>query len=374
MAVLDRAIFEFRRGRPLFLSEDDGAAVVCALDAVDDELLANLSDIVGTKDRLVLTAERAKVLTLPVSGENAISLALSGRGSVDEWMTIAARPINGIQQSILPRITGVKDARPAEQAALALSKSSKLLPSVVSFSAPERLTRRLANSLERGDMLSFDAAQLLRRTRQSAVTLSRVSEADIALEKARTCRFIVYRANDGISEHVAILIGNWRGMDVVPVRLHSACLTGDLFGSLRCDCGDQLRTAVGRIAEQGGGILLYLAQEGRGIGLANKLRAYSLQDTGLDTLDADHALGFSADERSYDVAALILRDLGVEQIEMLTNNPDKISAMMENGIAVKGRRELQMKMNRHNERYLTAKAIRAGHFLDLGSAESVGKN
>ena len=367
MAVLDRAIFEFRRGRPLFLSESSGAAVVCALDAVDDDKLHSLSDIVGTQDRLVLTAERAKLLALPVEGANAISVAFSGQGSVDQWMTLAAEPVNGIQQEILPRITGIKTARPAEQAALALSKSSKLLPSVVSFSAPDRIPERLLGSLDRGDILSFDAAQVLRQSGQEAVVLTRVSEADIPLEQSRDSRFVVYRANDGFSEHVAILIGDWKQHDVVPVRLHSACLTGDLFGSLRCDCGEQLRKAVGRIAEQGGGILLYLAQEGRGIGLANKLRAYSLQDTGLDTVDADQVLGFAADERQYEVAAQMLRDLGVGEIDILTNNPEKISAMIENGIKVKGRTEIQGQMNKHNERYLTAKANRAGHLLDLKS-------
>lgn len=369
MAVLDRAIYEFRRGRPLFLCEDKGAAVVCALDAISDQLLSDLSEIVGTGDRLVLTAERAKLLALPVNGADAVSVGLSGQVSVDDCMAIAVERVNGAQQAILPRLDGVQSARPAERAALALSKSSKLLPSVISFTAPERTPDRLARSLDRGDILSFDAARLMHAAARDAAFVTRVSEADIALEHAPRSRFVLYRANDGFSEHVAILIGDWRGRDVVPVRLHSACLTGDLFGSLRCDCGEQLRTAVGRIAEQGGGILLYLAQEGRGIGLANKLRAYSLQDTGLDTLDADRVLGFSADERSYVVAAQMLRDLGVEEIELLTNNPEKISALAENGIRVKARAELQGRVNRHNQRYLTAKATRAGHLLDLETGE-----
>ena len=372
MAVLDRAIFEFRRGRPLFLSESKGAAVVCALDAINDDLIQNLSAVVGTKDRLVLTAERARQLDLPVGEVDGISIAFDGMGSVKDRMTIAAEPINGVQQKILPRITDIQSARPAEQAALALSKSSKLLPSVISFSAPGRLPDRLAKSLDRDDILAFDVAQIMSESDRNSVVITRVSEADVALEQSNNSRFIVYRANDGISEHVAILIGDWRSRDAVPVRLHSACLTGDLFGSLRCDCGEQLRTAVGRIAKGGGGVLLYLAQEGRGIGLANKLRAYTLQDTGVDTLDADHILGFSADERSYEVAAQILRDLGVEQIELLTNNPEKVSALVDNGIAVTSRAELQGRMNRYNAPYLTAKATRAGHLLDLDRGSERG--
>jgi GTP cyclohydrolase II len=145
------------------------------------------------------------------------------------------------------------------------------------------------------------------------------------------------------------------------VRLHSACLTGDLFGSLRCDCGEQLRTAVRRIAELGGGIQLYLDQEGRGIGLANKLRAYAIQDTGLDTLDADRHLGFRADERSYGVAAAMLGSLGVGPVQLLTNNPQKIAALRELGIDVIGRLSLITSTNVHNERYLRAKRERAGH-------------
>lgn len=365
MATLDRAIFEFRRGRPLFLSEARGASVVCALDAVNDDQVRNLTDIVGTRDRLVLTAERARRLALPVGEAEGISVAFDGLSSVRERMTIAAEPINGVQQKILPKITDVQSARPAETAALALSKSSKLLPSVISFPAPDRLPNRLAQSLDRDDILAFDADALMRASDRDAVVITRVSEADIALETAEDSHFVVYRANDGISEHVAILIGDWRGKAAVPVRLHSACLTGDLFGSLRCDCGEQLRTAVAHISEQGGGVLLYLAQEGRGIGLANKLRAYSLQDTGVDTLDADHILGFSADERSYEVAAQILHDLGVTRIELLTNNPEKISALVDRGIVVAGRTELQGHINPHNAPYLTAKATRAGHLLDL---------
>jgi GTP cyclohydrolase II len=141
-------------------------------------------------------------------------------------------------------------------------------------------------------------------------------------------------------------------------------LTGDLLGSLRCDCGEQLRTAVARIETLGGGVLLYLDQEGRGIGLPNKLRAYVLQDGGLDTVDADRHLGFLADERSYDVAAALLTELGYRRIRLLTNNPQKINALREHGIEVTGRVPLVTTSNTHNERYLRAKLERAGH-LDL---------
>jgi GTP cyclohydrolase II len=149
----------------------------------------------------------------------------------------------------------------------------------------------------------------------------------------------------------------------VPVRAHSSCFTGDLLGSLRCDCGEQLQTAVKRLHEAGGGVLLYLAQEGRGIGLANKLRAYKLQDEGLDTVDADRHLGFSADERSYAIAAAMLKSLGYTRIRLLTNSPHKVRELRARGIDVAEIESLLAEPNAHNERYIRTKRDRAGHLI-----------
>jgi GTP cyclohydrolase II len=148
------------------------------------------------------------------------------------------------------------------------------------------------------------------------------------------------------------------------VRIHSACLTGDVFGSRRCDCGDQLRMALARLQEAGGGIILYLAQEGRGLGLANKMRTYKLQDAGLDTVDANTTLGFDDDERDYGVAVRMLQMLGATRVVLLTNNPDKLDSLVQAGIEISGRMPLETPVNVHNRRYLTAKAARAGHQLD----------
>jgi GTP cyclohydrolase II len=184
----------------------------------------------------------------------------------------------------------------------------------------------------------------------------------VPLADAEDARIVAFRPRDGGGEHLAILIG--RPADNLPplVRLHSQCFTGDLLGSLRCDCGDQLRGAIREIAAGGGGVVLYLAQEGRDIGLVNKLRAYELQDRGLDTFDANEALGFDADERLFLPAAEMLRQLGIERIRLLTNNPDKMQALEAAGIAVIERVAHAFPANGHNERYLSAKA-RSGHLL-----------
>jgi GTP cyclohydrolase II len=194
-----------------------------------------------------------------------------------------------------------------------------------------------------------------------------VSEARVPLAGHENCRLVLFRDVRDASEHVAVLIGDAAAQRdagaAVSVRMHSACLTGDLLGSLRCDCGDQLRGAVDQLAAVGGGVLLYLAQEGRGIGLANKLRAYRLQDAGLDTIDADQHLGFRDDERSYGVAAAMLQQLGFQRIRLLTNNPAKLAALTQAGIEIASGERVIGAVNRHNVRYLQAKRERAGHLV-----------
>ena len=199
-----------------------------------------------------------------------------------------------------------------------------------------------------------------------ASSLLRVSEAPVPLAGHEDSRFVLFRETVADLEHVAIIIGKPDPAAPVLVRLHSSCLTGDLFASLRCDCGDQLRGAIDRLGD-GGGILLYLAQEGRGIGLANKLRAYARQDAGLDTIDADRYLGFRGDERNFAVAVQMLKSLGVARIRLLNNNPSKIAALRQAGLDVVERLPIGGHINRHNERYITTKRDRAGHLIDVSS-------
>jgi len=209
----------------------------------------------------------------------------------------------------------------------------------------------------------LDAADIFAYQAMAARSLRPVSEARVPLNDAENTRIIAFRPSDGGIEHLAILIGDPDPKAPVLVRLHSECFTGDLLGSLRCDCGDQLRGAIAEIARAGSGVLLYLAQEGRGIGLVNKLRAYQLQDAGFDTYDANEQLGFDADERVYLPAAEMLRQLGYERVRLLTNNPEKVAALTRCGIAVVERVPHVFPANGHNERYLQSKASRSGHLL-----------
>lgn len=174
-------------------------------------------------------------------------------------------------------------------------------------------------------------------------------------------------------EHAALIRGDVLGKESVPVRLHSECLTGEAFGSLRCDCREQLELALEEIARRDSGIVLYLRQEGRGIGFANKIRAYQLQDDGLDTIQANEALGFRADERDYEVAAHMLGSLDVRSIQLMSNNPAKIADLRFHGVKVDGRIPVVVPPNPHNLRYLQTKQAKAGHLIDRSLLEVISE-
>lgn len=192
-----------------------------------------------------------------------------------------------------------------------------------------------------------------------------VGRAPVPLEGAPHTEFVVFRGGEGMRDQVAIVVGKPNLDEPVAVRLHSACLTGDLFGSLKCDCGDQLRDTVRFMAENAGGILLYLDQEGRGNGIANKMRAYKLQSQGWDTYDADEVLGFDQDQRRFDFAAEMLTQLGATKVSLLTNNPEKIASLQAAGLEVVSEQRVLGRPNPDNVRYLASKRDRAGHYIDF---------
>jgi GTP cyclohydrolase II len=257
-------------------------------------------------------------------------------------------PLAGFAQALSP-------------AAIALAKLGRLLPALVVAPASAAAAARLG-------LLSVAVADVLAYPAAASASLVRVAEATVPLEDAPDARITAFRAADGGIEHLAILVGRPEDAPAngpAPLcRIHSECFTGDLLGSLRCDCGPQLRGAIARMAaEATGGVLLYLAQEGRGIGLVNKLRAYTLQDGGLDTLDANRALGYGADERDFRVAASMLESLGLPRVRLLTNNPDKIAGLSACGIDVEGRVSHLFAANGVNDAYLATKKARFGHLM-----------
>lgn len=234
--------------------------------------------------------------------------------------------------------------------AIRLMKLAGLLPMAVAMPAPADY-----------EPLRISAEAIQHYPDSMATAMVKVSEARVPLKNASETKVIAFRPRFGHDEHLAVVVGDLTGKEAPLVRVHSSCVTGDILGSLRCDCGNQLQKALELMAAEGGGVLLYLNQEGRGIGIANKLRAYGLQDQGMDTVDANLALGFAADERSFGIAASILRVLNIPAITLLTNNPLKVKAMECLGIKVRQRRPVTTEPNAHNQGYLDTKAKRMGH-------------
>jgi len=358
--ALATAITALRRGEPVLINDETAGVLALAAELVTEENLQRLRETSAGPVSVVLTRRRVVALGLaPRDGlSGALAIPVSSklpaeviRNLADPAASLGAEPPGLGPEPVV--------AEAASLAAVALAKLAALLPAAFVLRVGKAEAALMAR---RGDLVSIDAAVVLKRD-AAAAGLERVAEARVPLADAENARLIAFRPRDGGLEHLAILIGAPDPAAPVLVRLHSECFTGDLLASLRCDCGDQLRGAIAAIAGAGDGLLLYLAQEGRGIGLVNKLRAYRLQDAGFDTFDANEQLGFDADERVYLPAAEMLRQLGFGTIRLLTNNPDKVAALERYGIRVAERVPHVFPSNGHNERYLRTKATRSGHFL-----------
>ena len=366
LQAVDRAMAELRRGGIVLLEgPGGGSALVQAAEGVNQDRLAEIAGLAGAAPLLLLTAQRALVLGIreaaglvPIGGVVALELD----GPVADAVAELADPTGrrGIPFELGTLGHGAAP-EPLATAAVDLTKLARLLPAaVLAPLAGETDARALAASQ---GLLSVATSEIAEYRYAAARSLRQVAEAQVPLADAEETRIVAFRPSDGGIEHLAVIIGNPAPDQAVLTRLHSECFTGDLLGSLRCDCGDQLRGAIAAIAEAGAGVLLYLAQEGRGIGLANKLRAYALQDQGADTFEANQQLGFDGDERIYLPAAEMLRALGFRRVRLMTNNPDKVAALTRCAIAVEDRVPHSFPSNGHNEFYLATKAKRFGHLF-----------
>ncbi len=327
-----------------------GADAVLSVELADSASLAEL-ELAGRAD-LLLSHSRAA--TLNIVNQRAAAAAGPVRIRRSAWMGLTeslaaadpvrdlATPLNGPYQTI-----PVGDAS-AAAAAIRLAKLAGLLPAL--FVAPAG-----------NDLLAVGASDVLGYSAAGGLRIS--ARAKLPLEGAEDTEIVAFRAADGGPEHLALIVGDPPRSAAALTRLHSACLTGDVLGSLKCDCGPQLRAAIAAVTAAGGGIILYLQQEGRGIGLLNKLRAYQLQDQGFDTVDANLRLGFEVDEREFGLAAQILALLGFASVRLLTNNPDKVAGLEAAGVRVTERVPLRAGEGHHNAGYLATKRDRTGHLM-----------
>ena len=363
--LVKRALAEFRSNRPVMFSSPAGKFhIALPVDGLDAARLRAFDHLCApAKPKLVVTARRARALGIETN--ESVALALPKGGDADAISSLVADAHSDEQADV----DGPTDSNAA--AAIELAKMAQRLPAllIAQVDGP-------ASALIEPPLVVVPSDAVMKFGRADLHSLEIASEAKVPLAGGISTRFVVFRDSIG-GGSVAVIVGEPDFSKPVPVRLHSACLTGDVFGSSRCDCGDQLRLATKRLNEEGGGIILYLEQEGRGLGLANKMRAYALQDEGLDTVDANTTLGFDDDERDYGIAAHMLQKLGCTRVYLMTNNPAKLDGLSGLGIEVVGRKPLHAPINAHNRRYMTAKAMRAGHKLDhliaaLAEAEAQG--
>jgi GTP cyclohydrolase II len=355
LVAVDRAVSELRRGLSVAVSDPGGNVLhLSAAEYATAERLAEFVAAAGAQGapRLLLTNRRAATLKLrPLVGD-PVALPLDAHLDAATIASLAD-PTADLDNPLRGPFSVLRRApMAAEFAAVKLLKLARLLPAalVATTAAPQGL-------------LCVDAAAITAYDDQAARALRIVSDARVPLADAEVARIIAFRPPDGGIEHLGIVIGEPSRREPVLARLHSECFTGDLLGSLRCDCGEQLRGAIRTIAAAGGGVLLYLAQEGRGIGLVNKLKAYRLQDQGFDTVEANERLGFDPDERVFRPAAEMLRLLGFDAVRLLTNNPEKVSGLVASGINVVERVPHAFPANNHNEFYLATKKAKSGHLL-----------
>lgn len=344
-----RAIDALRRGWPIAIRGESGTLALLAIEAADAARLAEF-DPAGTAP-VLLSAGRAATLKLanqrdaatpdaPVLVERAPWLDFDGAVALADPQLDLATPFKGPFRAI------PAPARDAAAAALRLARIAGLLPAFFAYEG------EAGETITPADIAAHENPARLRIVTRARLPVAGAEDAEI----------VAFRTPESPDEHVALLIGQPTGAPPL-VRLHSECLTGDVLGSLKCDCGPQLHAAIHAIAESGWGILLYLRQEGRGIGLINKLRAYALQDQGFDTVDANTRLGFAVDARDFGVAGRMLKLLGQDRVRLLTNNPEKVAGLEAAGIAVAERVPHRLPPNPHNERYLATKRDRTGHQL-----------
>ncbi len=395
--TVEAAAAELRRGRLVIIVDDEDRENEGDLVVAAEKVTADVINFMALHARglicLALTADRCDELDLPLMVEHNTSphqtafcvsveakhRTTTGISAADRAATVlavidpATRPEDLLRPGhtfpLRARTGGVLKRAGHTEASIDLARAAGLYPAAVICEVMDadgsmaRLPRLEEVGREHGIPIITVRDIIAYRMRTERL-VERVA-SPLLPTRYGNFRLYVYRSKVTDEEHIALVIGDVATEEPVLVRVHSQCLTGDVFGSARCDCGAQLETALERIAAEHRGVLLYLLQEGRGIGLANKLRAYELQDAGADTVEANQRLGFQPDQREYGVGAQILRELGVRRMRLMTNNPSKYVALGGYGLEITERVPLEVPPTEHTRRYLEAKKNKMGHLLKM---------
>ncbi|TVP73092.1 MAG: GTP cyclohydrolase II [Rhodobacteraceae bacterium] len=349
---INRARADLRLGVPVRISGAGQSALMLAAELATPARLEALRRL-GPVLSLAITHHRAQTLRARVYDGDLARVVVPQDVGCD-WVQAVADPADDLRMPMKGPLKTLRDGTDAAlaRAALGLVKSAQLLPAALIMPVPEAMAAP--------ELTGLDAAEVMRELAREA-ELAPVVDARLPMALAGAGRVHVFRPGDGGVEHYAIEVGRPDRAAPVLARLHSACFTGDVLGSLKCDCGPQLHAALTQMGQARGGVLLYLNQEGRGIGLANKMRAYSLQDQGFDTVEANHRLGFEDDERDFRVGAALLRRMGFAEVRLMTNNPRKVAMLDAHGLRVVERVPLVVGATAENRAYLATKVAKSGH-------------
>ncbi len=361
---IERAISELRRGGKLVISDNNTgqSVLLVASELIHDHTINELSSLALSRPNIILSKNRCRALGIR-NAEEPCSILINNNWSTDDILSLCM-PLSGHK---IPKIDGLlpESKKGIVSCCILLLRQSRLLPSglmtIISNISIEQINKWAFNN----NLININITDIKSYEEVSANNLIMAVKAKVPISYTENCEIIIFRTKDGGDEHFCLVFGKNRTLkeDHALLRIHSQCITGDILESLKCDCGQQLKQSIKMMAEADEGVLIYLAQEGRDIGLLNKLRAYSLQEKGMDTVEANEDLGFNDDERLYFPAKEILVQLNIKNVDLITNNPKKVEHLINLGINVNKRVPIKINPNRFNKKYLETKSNKSGHII-----------
>ncbi len=395
---VQKAIEEIKKGKIVILSDDEDREnegdLTMAAEKVSPETINFMAKYGRGLICLSLTDEKCKQLDLPMmvqentsSFQTAFTVSIDAKNGTTTGISASDRahtiltaiaddakpgdlarpghifPLRAMPGGVLRRAGQTEGS--VDLCRLAGLKPAGIICEIMNDDGTMARMPELKQFAKQHDIVIVTVADIIKYLLAKESLVKRMVETDLPSKHGGDFKMIIYENIVDVHHHIALIKGKWEPNEEVLVRVHSECLTGDALGSMRCDCGDQLETAMNTIAKAGKGVIVYMRQEGRGIGFLNKMKAYALQDRGRDTVEANEELGFDADLRDYGIGAQILRDLGLKKIRLLTNNPKKIVGLEGYGLEVTGRVPIEIEPKPHNLRYLSTKKKRMGHLLDI---------
>ena len=361
--LIDRAINELRTGRPIVLEEKGNYWIFYNIEHATKKIINQFKTIQENETFLLITKQKAKQL-LPSNPTSNVFFQVSSNFNHSKFQDLFLNPANKKNILNFTKFNSVK-SKVSHNCALELSKNAKLIPSLIFKKIKSEYNDNIDNLLFEMGLLKFKYSDLVNQNKHISDSIKLISSANVPLPLVENSSFKIFKSYIGSQQHMAIIINPKKINKTANLRIHSACFTGDIFHSLKCDCGEQLNNSITYMSKNNGGVILYLDQEGRGIGLANKMRAYSLQSRGLDTIDADHNIGFLEDERDFNVASKILKLLNIKNVNIITNNPLKMSAIKKAGIKIINQINTKPTIKKYNKNYFKTRVKKTSYRLKI---------